>query len=125
MKVFVRSVIALVFCLVAVPAFAQTATPNQSLSWEAPSASAEMVTRFEVKYDNGSYTDVGMVPVPGQPNRYYAPLPALITGQHTVVVRGCNAAGCGPDSTPTFTFTMVAGVPTVIQGGTIMIITTP
>ena len=104
---------------------AQVATPGQSLAWSHPTASAELVTRFETKYDAAAvYTDVGVVAHPTLADTYYAPLPSLVTGSHTVVVRACNANGCSADST-VFTFSMVAGVPTVISGGSILIIQTP
>lgn len=103
---------------------AQTATPNQSLAWSHPTAAAELVTRFELNYDNAGWVDVGKVAHPTTANQFYAPLPALVSGSHSVVVRACNVNGCAAAS-GAFTFQMVAGVPTVVQSGSILIITTP
>lgn len=103
---------------------AQSATPGQSLAWTHPAADAELVTRFETNYDAGGYVDVGRVAHPSAPDTFYAPLPALVSGSHTVTVRACNDNGCSADSAP-FTFSMVAGVPTVIDSGSILIIQTP
>ena len=103
---------------------AQTATPGQSLAWSHPTAAAELVTRFETNYDGAGYVSAGLVAHPTLADTFYAPIPALVTGSHSVVVRACNVAGCSADSTP-FAFSMVAGVPTIISGGSILIITTP
>ena len=104
---------------------AQTAIPGQSLAWSFPTASAELVTRFEVNYDNTGYVSAGFTAHPTTANQFYATIPALTTGQHSVQIRACNAAGCGPDMTTPFTFSMVAGVPTVVQSGSVLIIQTP
>ena len=112
------------FVIMASMAVAQTATPGQSLAWSHPTAAAELVTHFETKYDGGAYVNVGIVAHPTLTSTYYAPIPALTTGGHTVIVRACNAAGCSADSTA-FAFSMVAGVPTVVSGGSILIIQTP
>lgn len=119
-----RLLIALALALGTVGALAQTATPGQSLAWAHPTADAELVTRYETNYDAAGYVDVGRVAHPTLADTFSAPIPALVTGMHTVVVRACNAAGCSADSAP-FTFAMVAGVPTVIDAGTILIIQTP
>ena len=120
-----RRLLCLLFVL-ALPGLvsAQTATPGQSLAWDFPTASAELVTRFEVNYDGTGYVSVGLVPHPTTANQFYAPIPALVTGQHTVLVRACNAAGCGPDSA-LFTFPMVAGAPSAVPSGSVTIIPTP
>ena len=110
--------------LVTVSARAQTALPGQSLSWLDATVAAELVSRFETKYDTGPYVDVGRVAHPTMADRYYAPIPALMTGSHTVVVRACNPNGCSADSAP-LTFVMVAGVPTRLDAGSFLIIQTP
>lgn len=112
-------------CLLVQSAWAQTATPGQSLAWEHPTASAELVTRFETNYDGAGYVDVGMVAHPTLADTFYAPIPALMTGAHSVVVRACNTNGCSADSSPAFSFSMVAGTPTVVAAGSILIIQTP
>lgn len=112
------------FLLSSVILSAQTATPGQSLAWNHPTADAELVTRFEVNYDGGAYTDVGRTAHPTLADTFYAPIPALTTGSHTVVVRACNSNGCSDDS-GVFVFSMVAGTPTVIDSGSILIIQTP
>ena len=124
MRLLKRVGFVVVFALLATCAGAQTATPGQSLAWSHPTAAAELVTSFETKYDGGAYVTVGVVTHPTLPGVYYAPIPALVTGPHTVVVRACNAAGCSADSTA-LSFSMVAGVPTVVSGGSILIIQTP
>ena len=106
-------------------AWAQTtATPGQSLAWEHATADAELVTRFEVSYDQAASVGVGRTRHPTLANTFYAPLPALITGSHTVTVRACNANGCSIPSA-VFTFSMVAGVPSIVAAGSIVIIATP
>lgn len=100
------------------------AVPSQSLGWDYPTAVEDLVDHFEIDYDSVGYVDVGMTPIPGDLDTFYSPLPALITGQHTAVVRACNPNGCGPDSNP-FIFSMVAGVPSIIDDTTIGIIDTP
>lgn len=100
------------------------ATPNQSLAWSHPTADAEAVTRFETNYDEGGYVSVGRVRHPSLVDTFYAPLPSLAAGSHTVVVRACDDSGCSASSAP-FAFSVVAGVPTVVTPGSIMIIQTP
>lgn len=119
----VFTVLALTLLLAAV-AWSQVATPSQSLGWSHPSATADAVTHFEANWDNTGYVNVGKNGHPTIVDVFYTPLPALITGSHTVVVRACNIVGCSPDSTP-YTFDMVAGEPQAVDGTTIVIIPTP
>jgi len=111
--------------LCVLPASAQpTAIPTQSLAWTYQNASAQLVDRFEVSYDDGAWTGAGLQMVTGVADLFFAPLPALITGTHTVRVRACNAAGCS-DPSDVFTFRMVAGVPIMVNGPFSIIETPP
>jgi hypothetical protein len=77
------------------------------------------VTRFEVKYDTGSFTSVQIPPsfVGGlTPNGYktYKLVPPFTSGSHSVQFRACNATGCGGSSAP-FTF-VSASSPALVPG---------
>lgn len=126
MKRLLLSVLMMAILVVPSSVWAQaTALPSQSLAWTYSTAeiAAQLINRFEVKYDNGAYTSISVRAVPNQTDLYWDPLPALTSGPHTVVVRACNPNGCGDDS-DVFNFNMVAGRPTGKASG-IQIIATP
>ncbi len=97
-------------------------TGGQALSWpylDSDIAAGGPVTRFEASLDQANYADIGMDLVPGSPETYYMPFPAMQTGNHTLDVRPCNAADLC--SAPLrFTFTMGV-VPVPISGPFVVI----
>lgn len=86
-----------------------TAFPNQFLEFSQPTSDVQFLTKFEVKYDNGSYIDIGLPgnsTLSGTFTVYKTPIAALTPGTHVVTVRACNQFGCSADAQP-LTFTMI------------------
>lgn len=109
----------------AASASAQTqVTSAQSFAWDYPAADIVTVSRFEIKVDTGSYLDAGKTPLSNVANSYYYQIPAMVSGNHQVVARACNIAGCSVD-TPPLLFVFVAGVPNAVPGPSLRIIQTP
>jgi hypothetical protein len=63
------------------------------------------VTRFEVSWDGGAWSTIG-IPAPFVDTQTqagadsYSALPPFTQSTHSVVVRACNAVGCGLASSP-------------------------
>jgi hypothetical protein len=63
------------------------------------------VTRFEVSWDSGTFTTIGL-PAPFVDAQTqvgadsYSVLPPFTQSTHSVAIRACNAVGCGPASLP-------------------------
>lgn len=82
------------------------------LAWDHPTSEvqAQIVTRFEVRYDSGPWVDVGMVPHPSGPatpsshSAFSSPVPALVPGSHTASVRACNVTACTESPILSFVF---------------------
>ncbi len=104
----------------------QSVLPTQSLAWDHDQVVAELVDHFEINIDGNGYVDVGLVSIVTGigADSWTTPLPVLVTGLHSVVVRACNPNGCSLDTEP-FNFTMVAGVPTPVIDGSVRIIDSP
>jgi hypothetical protein len=66
------------------------------------------VNRFETQYDGGAWVAIGL-PVAFVANGVttYKTVPPYTNGTHSVNVRACNAAGCGPASLP-FAFAVLS-----------------
>lgn len=86
-------------------------TPR-ALAWDYVNAAllSAAVNRFEVRYDAGQWTTVGIptdrTPTPdGLSTTYQTAVPALTLGPHTVALRACNVDLCG-DATPELAFTV-------------------
>jgi hypothetical protein len=95
------------------------ATASQSFGFDYKDSdlSASVVTRFEMAIDAGAYVSVALPPVandaltPTGSSTYKVPIPALVTGTHTVKYRACNASLCSTDS-PVLTFVLAVQPPT-------------
>lgn len=101
------------FLLLSSVAFAQpqNATPTSRFQWAMPIAdvNAGLITRFELKIDDGPFAAIGMATNDGGSGAnilFSHPIPALTVGNHTAIVRACNVSGCGPESAP-LTFVLV------------------
>lgn len=112
---------ALGLLLSVLPADAQQA---RLLAWDHPTSEiqAQIVTRFEVRYDGGAWVDVGMTPhprgaqTPPEKESFAAPVPALVPGTHTADVRACNSTMCGDASSVlSFVFDVKPGTPSGVR----------
>lgn len=97
-----RTLVFLVFALLAAsPIFAQaidiTDPSTKRLAWDH--AKPTDVTRFEVRLDQGAWTDAGKTACPS-PNAasFCGALPAMTHGAHSLTVRAVNAAGASAPS---------------------------
>jgi len=94
------------------------ATASQSFGFDYKDSdlSASAVTRFEMAIDAGTYVSVNIPPIandaltPTGSSTYKVPIPALVTGQHTVKFRACNASLCSADG-PVLTFVLAVQPP--------------
>lgn len=90
----------------ALPAFAQFPLGQPlTVTWDGAANEAEAgVTQYEVRVDAGAWTASGQG-VPQASYRYALPQALLTIGAHTVGVRACAGATCGPDAPVTLTIT--------------------
>lgn len=92
-----------------------TVGPNSNFRWDISTfeVTESQISRFELRLDNGTWIDVGLVRVTNDPttppnnSTYEYPLATITTGLHTAQVRACNPVGCGPESN-TVSFRMLA-----------------
>ncbi len=97
--------------------------PARHLAWDHPTSevSAQIVTRFEVRYDSGPWVDVGMVPhasgptTPPTHSSFASPVPALVPGPHTAVVRACNVTACTESAALSFVFDVIPTAPSGLR----------
>lgn len=87
-------------------------------SYRFDQSTTDVVTRFELQVDNGTWTPIGLPPVVTDPaggggNTTYAhPVGNLTSGNHTVKVRACNTLGCGPETASVaFRMVLIPGMP--------------
>jgi hypothetical protein len=99
--------------------------PQRTFLWEystADLASAE-VNRFELKVDDGAWTDVGRSASGDQSEAkpgsviYAAPVPALTLGVHTAQLRACNPTECSEPLSMAFTISIKPAVPAFFRIG--------
>lgn len=109
-------------------AFAQSPPPpvavaSQSFGFDYVIAnlSTFSVVRFEQQIDGGAWVSVAIPPTANDPqtpvgsNTYKTPIPALVTGNHTVAFRACNAQVCGdPGLSLTFTLAVKPPAPAAV-----------
>lgn len=100
-------------------AMALVPAPQRAFLWEYPTADLATgeVSRFELKVDNGEWTDVGRLASEDQVGAekgsviYTATIPALKLGAHTAQLRACNVAECGEPATANFTVSIKPAPP--------------
>jgi hypothetical protein len=106
-------------------AIALVQAPQRLFIWEysnADLAGAE-VNRFELKIDDGAWTDVGRRGATDQTGVaagsviYSAPVPALTLGLHTAQLRACNVSECGDALSMAFTISIKPAVPAFFRIG--------
>ena len=70
----------------------------------------QAIARFEVQYNGGQWTPVGIPPVYAASDGVttYSVKPTMSAGNHAVSFRVCNAGGCSTSTSP-FTFLVPAG----------------
>ena len=100
-KYFIVLIGVVLFAAVA-PAQSPYATSYDSFAWDYPDRwiADFNVVRFEIRIDGWAPSGAGMLALSRVPESYFAPLPALPTGQHLVEVRACNVGVCGAWSSP-------------------------
>lgn len=100
------------------------ATASQSFAFDYKDAdlTAAGVIRFEEQVDSGAWIAIGIPPkandaqTPAGASTYAAPIPALVTGAHTVAFRACNAQICSdPSSAMAFTLAVKPATPTGLR----------
>ena len=111
----------LALALYAVPAFAQppiaAATQSFAFDYKTTDLTASAVVRFELQVDGGAWVNVNIpatsddAQTPVGSHSYAVPIPALVTGNHTVSFRACNVQLCSDPMTP-FAFTLAVKPPT-------------
>jgi hypothetical protein len=78
--------------------------PTEAFAFEFPDAALvnESIDRFEVRYDSGAFTTLGIPVKVGTVSGIskYKLIPPQTSGTHTFELRACNLAGCGPSSVP-------------------------
>jgi hypothetical protein len=107
-----------VVCLsVVVTAQTQVIIGTERFAWDYPDAdlASGAVTRFEVKYDDGAFTSVGIptetADIPGG-KTYKVQFSALKPGTHTVTARACNVDVCSEPMAPLgFVLAVVPSIP--------------
>lgn len=114
MKRWICALVALLVCT-ALPVRAQAPVlgPNEAIGWDYADldVSTYQVNRFEAAYDGGAFATVGMVvSVQSAGITTYKTTPTPQNGTHTVAIRACNVAGCGPASSP-FGFVVLSAPP--------------
>lgn len=106
--------------LLPLTAFGQTNPPGNGASWTISDPTG--ITRFEQSFDAGAFSPtIPALPTPVS-GVYKTSFPnTLSLGVHTVSLRACNVAGCGPASVATG-FTFVGFAPTVTPGNVLIIL---
>lgn len=105
--------LALAVSIVTLHAQGQVLGPNEAVGWDYADidVSTYQVNRFEAAYDGGAFATVGMVvSVQSAGITTYKTTPTQQNGTHTVAIRACNVAGCGPASSP-FGFVVLSAPP--------------
>lgn len=95
-----------------------TGTQKFAFDYKIADVTTYGVVRFEINLDNsGVWTSVGMAAVSDDAqttalsHTYVVPIPALVTGPHSVTFRACNANICGdPMAVVPFTLTVQPAV---------------
>jgi hypothetical protein len=78
-----------------------TALPTSKVLWDVEAT--DTPTHFEVRYNTGAWVPVGLPLLADGPLRTYGvSLPALVTGQHVVEVRACDAVSCSASGSALF-----------------------
>ena len=97
--------------------------PSDAFGVDYPDAwlTEQAINRFEVQYDGGQWTSVGMPPVYAAVNGIatYAVTPAMPMpqGNHTVSFRACNAGACSRSTSPfAFLVPIEENLPVVATG---------
>lgn len=105
-------VVLVALVLLVVPLQGQTVTigPLEAIGWDYADADLNLyqVNRFEAQYDAGAWAAVGMtVAFAANGVTTYKTTPPQPSGNHTVLLRACNQAGCGSTSPP-FAFAVLS-----------------
>ena len=93
-----------------------TASQSFGFDYKDTDLAAFSVVRFEQQIDAGTFATVAIPPkandalTPAGFSTYKTPIPALLTGNHSVVFRACSASVCGDPSTP-FAFELAVKPP--------------
>ena len=80
------------------------------LAWDHDGVATD---RYELVVDNGTPTDLGKPTPTGQ--TYDVAFPALTPGQHTLIVRACNIAGCAASAPFPVSVVVIPTPPTTLR----------